>query len=301
MFACAKTNLTNFTPRSFNQKQCYSKAVAPQTPKSTVDWSKIQVPLQYTGHKGNMARALLITAHENGLVDQVREDLNNINNNFVNPSFRNKITLGAAKEDCPSFAKTYSHPTRILLHELYERKKLKDISYIAKAYDKLAKTLKNEVYVTVTAAKEADLKNVHEQITTALNSVGKTANIILTTKVDPSLIGGYIIEYDDFCGDFSVKSMLSHYKDQKKAKADTLESSRIDAFKRDLEAIPQSNTIFKAHIQQIEQSFYNRYARYATEEDMIVDEAAFKVSEDTSAETRRYARYSLLHLNEKDD
>lgn len=94
---------------------------------------------------------------------------------------------------------------------------------------------------------------------------------------------------------------MSHYKDQKKAKADTLESSRIDAFKRDLEAIPQSNTIFKAHIQQIEQSFYNRYARYATEEDMIVDEAAFKVSEDTSAETRRYARYSLLHLNEKDD
>jgi len=235
--------------------------------------------------KGNLAKALLISSHENGVSDVVRKDLIVLRDSYPDQKFRARVNVAAGKPDCPALKDEFSHPTRILLHELYNRRILKDIPNIARAYDSLIKTINGEIEATVTAAKAEDLSNIEQQIKKSLAAAGKTGNVILTTKVDPSLLGGYVIEFDDFYGDFSVKSFADEFFQQKDKKAASAVAARRGALIKELTSQPHSDTIFRAKIKSVEDAIYNRYQHLATDQDIIVEEVPKRQEEESSQTT----------------
>jgi len=263
--------MMNFACKIQLPKSQLSKARFSTTAKVSAakqDWSKLEIPLRFTGVKGNLAKALLISAYENNLTDIVRKDLQKIQDSFPDQKFRASLSMAAKDPDSPSLKTEFSHPTRILLHELYCRKILKDLPNIARAYESLVKSLNNEIEAVVTAAKKEDLANIEVQIKNALASAGRTGNVILTTKIDPSLVGGYVIEFDDFYGDFSVKSFANDYFLQKQKAQEKANTMKISALKDELSKLPHSDTLFRSRAQLIEKSFYERYQHLASDSDL---------------------------------
>jgi F0F1-type ATP synthase delta subunit len=261
----------------FSQMQAV-RSYATVAPKS-VDWAKVQIPLRFTGVKGNLAKALLISAHENNLTDVVRKDLTTLRDNYPDQRYRARINVAAGKPDCPSLKDEFSHPTRILLHELYARKIVKDIPNVARAYDSLVKMINNEIEATVTAAKAEDLTSIEQQIKKSLAAAGKTGNVILTTKVDPQIIGGYVIEFDDFYGDFSVRSFANEYFQRRQKNTASKASSKRGALLKELNSQPHSDSILREKIKSVEEAIYNRYQHLVSDKDIIVDEVPQKSAE----------------------
>jgi len=255
------------------------RGYATAAPKS-VDWSKVIIPLRFTGVKGNLAKALLISAHENNLTDVVRKDLQSLQKNYPDQKFRAYLNVATGKPNCPSLKNEYSHPTRILLHELYTRRIIKDVPNIARAFDSLVKIINNEIEATVTAARSQDLANIEQQLKKSLAVSGQPGNVVLTTKVDPSLIGGYIIEFDDFYGDFSVKSFANEYFSNVEKKVASKASAARGALIKELDSQPHSDAIFRQEIKSIDDSFYSRYQNLANDSDIVVNVVPRQVEEE---------------------
>jgi len=93
-----------------------------------------------------------------------------------------------------------------LLRLLAENDRLTVLPEIAAQFDALKADAENKVNVTVTAATAVD-KTLAEQIKKALEAkLGRTVELALA--VDPSLIGGAIIQADDMVIDGSVRTRL---------------------------------------------------------------------------------------------
>ena len=89
---------------------------------------------------------------------------------------------------------------------LAENDRLTVLPEIAAQFDALKADAENKVNVTVTAATAVD-KTLAEQIKKALEAkLGRTVELSLA--VDPSLIGGAIIQADDMVIDGSVRTRL---------------------------------------------------------------------------------------------
>jgi F-type H+-transporting ATPase subunit delta len=95
---------------------------------------------------------------------------------------------------------------RNLLQVLAENDRLTALPEIAAQFDALKAEAENKVNVMVTAATQVD-GAIAEQIKKALQQkLGRTVE--LTLSVDPSLIGGAIIQADDMVIDGSVRTRL---------------------------------------------------------------------------------------------
>ena len=87
-----------------------------------------------------------------------------------------------------------------------------DLVGILKAFDDQYKKMMNVSTVEVTSAKEltdAELQSIKQQLVAS----GKTtATVELETKVDPAIIGGFILEFDGKVYDASVRHKLNQLR-----------------------------------------------------------------------------------------
>ncbi|MBC8320980.1 MAG: ATP synthase F1 subunit delta [Bacteroidetes bacterium] len=84
------------------------------------------------------------------------------------------------------------------------------IAPISDAFDEIYKKYKNILSVNITTAQTADIK-VTEEISKKLQAVTKM-NIDLSEKVDEDIIGGFIVNFQDYKYDASIINQLNKLK-----------------------------------------------------------------------------------------
>ncbi|KYN38293.1 ATP synthase subunit O, mitochondrial [Trachymyrmex septentrionalis] len=181
----------------------------------------VKPPLQVFGIEGRYATALFSAATKQKALDAVEKDLISFQGplkkdpiliDFIkNPSIKRKDKVEAFKA---IGKKNGMNPTtENLLELLAENGRLVKLNAIINLYKLLMAANRGEVVCEVITASplDADMKTKLESTLKRLLKKGETA--LLTTKVDPSIIGGMILSVGDKYVDMSIASKIKMYTD----------------------------------------------------------------------------------------
>ncbi|KAG5333058.1 ATPO synthase, partial [Acromyrmex heyeri] len=181
----------------------------------------VKPPVQVFGLEGRYATALFSAATKQKALDAVEKDLISFQGllkkdttliDFIkNPSISRKDKVEAFKA---IGSKSGMNPTtENLLALLAENGRLAKLNVIINLYKLLMAANRGEVVCEVITASplDADIKTKLESTLKRLLKKGETA--LLTTKVDPSIIGGMIISVGDKYVDMSIASKIKMYTD----------------------------------------------------------------------------------------
>ncbi|KAF5822427.1 putative H(+)-transporting two-sector ATPase [Helianthus annuus] len=175
---------------------------------------KIKVPVAMFGGSGNYASALFIAAAKAKALDKVESEL---------------IDLVAATEKSPTFSQfmkdlavpadtrvkavteicdqaKFSEVTKNFLILLADNGRLRHVDTIAKRFSDLTMAHRGEIKAIVTtviplpAEEEKELKDTLQEI------LGKGKKVNLEQKIDPSILGGIVVEFGQKVFDASIKT-----------------------------------------------------------------------------------------------
>ncbi|KAJ3335459.1 ATP synthase subunit O, mitochondrial [Gonapodya sp. JEL0774] len=171
------------------------------------------------GLDGRYATALFSAAKKSNAVDAVERDLNRIKSLmqsdekfkfFVEtPIIPRDEKKGGLKE---IFVKGgYSPVTQNFFDVLADNGRLDQTSKIFNSFEILLLASRGLVSCAVTSAKELDAATLRrvEAILTKSNLLEKGQRITVTSKVNPSILGGLVIEIGDKTIDLSVSSKIA--------------------------------------------------------------------------------------------
>ncbi|EFN73906.1 ATP synthase subunit O, mitochondrial [Camponotus floridanus] len=188
---------------------------------STVAQQLVKPPIQVFGLEGRYATALFSAASKQKALDAVEKDLITFQGllktdakltDFVkDPSIKRKDKAEAFKA---IGNKVNINPaTANLLTLLAENGRLGKINQIINLYKLIMAANRGEVVCEVITAKplDADTKSKLESALKGFLKKGQT--ILLSTKVDPSIIGGMVVSIGDKYVDMSVASKIKKYTD----------------------------------------------------------------------------------------
>ncbi|TKY49588.1 ATP synthase subunit O [Spatholobus suberectus] len=175
---------------------------------------KVKVPLALFGGSGNYASALYIASVKANAVEKVESELlqfvEAVKNSakfslFIKDvSVAKGVRVKVIQEICGE-AK-FSDVTKNFLVIVAENGRLKNIDTIAKRFAELAMAYKGEVKATVTTVvplppeEEKALKETLQEI------IGSGAKVNLEQKIDPSILGGLVLEFSQKVFDMSIKT-----------------------------------------------------------------------------------------------
>ncbi|KAL1300305.1 hypothetical protein HN51_044996 [Arachis hypogaea] len=175
---------------------------------------KVKVPLAMFGGSGNYASALYIAAVKANSVEKVESEIlqfvEAVKNStkvsqFISDLSVKKDIRVKVIEDIAGQSK-FSDVTKNFLVLVAENGRLKNIETIAKRYRELAMAYKGEVKAIVTtviplpAEEEKALKETLQQM------LGTGAKVHLEQKIDPSILGGLVLEFSQKVFDMSIKT-----------------------------------------------------------------------------------------------
>jgi len=179
----------------------------------------IQPPVHVFGVEGRYAHALYSAATKEKKLDIVEKDIKDLRATLktdvrlaefmANPTIKRnekRETLAAAFKK-----KNYSNITVNLFASLADNGRLNKLNAVFGAFDKMMSAHRGEVICTVTTAKPLDQAYLKE-LTTALEAFLKQGEKLqLETKVDPSLIGGMVVNIGDKYVDMSTATKIKAY------------------------------------------------------------------------------------------
>jgi len=185
----------------------------------------VKAPVQLFGIDGRYATALYSAASKEKQLDAVEKDLKDISqllkkkgkvtDYLISPSFKRSekkelLTSAVAKTKA-------SKLTGNFLGLLAENGRLNKLDGIATAFATLMSAHRGEVRCHVTTAKALD-GPLKQELEAALKSFAKSGqSILITTAVDPSIVGGLIVSIGDKYCDMSTASKIKKYSDIIKA------------------------------------------------------------------------------------
>jgi len=188
---------------------------------STAAQQLVKPPIQVFGLEGRYATALFSAASKQKALDAVEKDLISFQSllktnatlvDFIkNPTIKRKDKVETFKA---IGTKGKINPaTENLLTLLAENGRLPKLNGIINLYKLLMAANRGEVVCEVVTASplDAEMKTKLESTLKRLLQKGQT--ILLTTKVDPSIIGGMIVSVGDKYVDMSVASKIKMYTD----------------------------------------------------------------------------------------
>lgn len=175
---------------------------------------KIKVPLAMFGVSGNYASALYIAAVKANSLDKVESEIIDIVeaskksdkfSQFMKDISVPKDTRVKAVTEICSEAK-FSDLTKNFLVVLAENGRLGHLESIANRFEELSMAHKGEVKAIVTSViplppeEEKDLKEILQEI------LGQGKKIKLDQKIDPSILGGIMVEFGQKVFDMTIKT-----------------------------------------------------------------------------------------------
>ncbi|KAK7243569.1 hypothetical protein RIF29_38372 [Crotalaria pallida] len=175
---------------------------------------KVKLPKAMYGGSGNYASALYISAVKAKAVEKVESELLAFADAVKNstkfsqftkdPSVAKDIRVKAVQEICTE-AK-FSDVTKNFLVIVAENLRLKNIDTIAKRFVELSMAYKGEVKASVTTVfplppeEEKALKDSLQEM------LGTGSKVHLEQKIDPSILGGIVLEFSQKVFDMSIKT-----------------------------------------------------------------------------------------------
>jgi F-type H+-transporting ATPase subunit O len=175
---------------------------------------KVKVPLALFGGCGNYASALYVAAVKTNALDKVEFELNDIveatkqspvfSQFTKDPSVPAKTRVGAIDDIC--IQAKFSDVTKNFLVTVAANGRLRYIDSIAKKFEELTMAHRGEVRAIVTTVipippeEEKELKAALQDI------IGHGKKVILEQKIDTSILGGLVVEFDRKVFDMSIKT-----------------------------------------------------------------------------------------------
>ncbi|XP_011690298.1 PREDICTED: ATP synthase subunit O, mitochondrial [Wasmannia auropunctata] len=181
----------------------------------------VKPPVQVFGLEGRYATALYSAASKQKVLDAVEKDLVGLQGllkqnatliDFIkNPSIKRKDKMDAFKAIGTKSKLTPA--TENLLTLLAENGRLSKLNVIINLYKVLMAATRGEVVCEVITASPLDADTKAKLESTLKRMLKKGQTILLTIKVDPSIIGGMIVSVGDQYVDMSVASKIKMYTD----------------------------------------------------------------------------------------
>jgi F-type H+-transporting ATPase subunit delta len=165
------------------------------------------------------ARALFEVAKERGLIDKIEAELKEIAGAVEQNAELSKILMhphisAEAKKELVKelFQAHIAAETQNFLDVLIENGRESDLAGIVSSYVKLANEERGIADAVVTTAKPLS----EEEQAQLAEKFGKLINkqLRIQTVVDPSILGGVIVQIGDRLYDGSIKSKLEHFAHQ---------------------------------------------------------------------------------------
>ncbi|KAK9111564.1 hypothetical protein Scep_019083 [Stephania cephalantha] len=176
--------------------------------------AKIKVPLALFGGSGNYASALYLAAVNANVLEKVEaEILDLVEASKKSPTFSQftkdlsvpSETRVKAISEISSQAK-FSDITKNFLVVLAENGRLRHVDTIAKRFAELSMAHKGEVKAIVTTVIPLPPQEEKELKETLQDIIGQGKKVKLEQKIDPSILGGLVVEFSQKVFDMSIKT-----------------------------------------------------------------------------------------------
>ncbi|GJJ75054.1 F-type H+-transporting ATPase subunit O [Entomortierella parvispora] len=196
-----------------------NRAIQASRGYATAAATSVKIPAVIHGIEGRYATALFTAASKKQALDVVDADLKTVKRviekdaklreYLENPTI-NRIEKKDGVKQLLSAGK-YSDLTKNFFDTLAENGRLYDTVKIINSYGSLMAANRGEVQVTITSAKELDAKDVAKVKGFLAKSSFITAKqtLIVSNKVNPSILGGLVVEFGDKTIDLSVSSKIN--------------------------------------------------------------------------------------------
>lgn len=200
---------------------CRISVIARAFSASSVQQQLVKPPIQVFGVEGRYATALYSAATKQKQLDAVEKELVKFKNTlktdqklreFIdNPTLNRQLKVEGLKQVASKFP--LSSQSSNLLVLLAENGRLKNLDGIINVFQTLMAAHRGEVPCEVITAKPLD-DALKTELEAALKSFLKQGEkLLLTTKVDPAIIGGMIVSVGDKYVDMSIASKVKRYTD----------------------------------------------------------------------------------------
>ena len=167
------------------------------------------------------AKALADVVTKEGNFDEVSQDLKGfssvlesnvgLQSVLYNPSIHLSHKKGLL-EEVVRMSKPLSITSRFLTL-LLEKGRLRNLSIIALAFEEISHQILNRVRVTATTAWQLSSEE-RENLIRRLQEITGGKEILLTLQVDPTLIGGIVIQIGNTIYDGSIQRQLENLKEE---------------------------------------------------------------------------------------
>ncbi|KAF5736436.1 ATP synthase subunit O mitochondrial [Tripterygium wilfordii] len=175
---------------------------------------KVKVPLALYGGSGNYASALYLAAAKSNVLDQVESEILDVVEAINrSPKFSQftkdlsvpaDIRIKAIKDICAHA--TLSDITKNFLILLAENRRLRNIDSIAKKFNELTMAHKGIVKAIVTTVIPLPPQEEKELKETLQDIIGQGKTVKVEQKIDPSILGGLVVEFGQKVFDMSIKT-----------------------------------------------------------------------------------------------
>ncbi|BFF89351.1 ATP synthase subunit O mitochondrial [Drosophila madeirensis] len=181
----------------------------------------VKPPVQLFGLEGRYATALYSAATKLSQLDQVEKDLialqatlktdKKLRESVTSPIINRKV-MGVALKDA-SAKLSFAPATANLLGLLADNGRLKKLDNVITAFRTIMAAHRGEVVCEVITAKPLD-SSQNKQLEGALKAFLKgNQSLKITSRVDPSIIGGLIVSIGDKYVDMSIATKVKLYTD----------------------------------------------------------------------------------------
>jgi F-type H+-transporting ATPase subunit O len=198
----------------------FGKTLVRQFSTSIAARSKlVQAPIHLFGIEGRYAHALFSAASKEKKLDIVEKEIKDVQGLLkkdvkLAEFMANPVIKRNVKRDILTAAFTkqkYSSITVNLLAAMADNGRLNKASTVFNAFERIMSAYRGEVICVVTTAKPLDQAYMKE-LRTALEAFLKKGEVLqLETKVDPSLIGGMVVNIGDKYVDMSTATKIKTY------------------------------------------------------------------------------------------
>jgi F-type H+-transporting ATPase subunit O len=172
--------------------------------------ANVKPPMEMPGVSGRYASALWLAAFKAGSLDKVEKDLGEFGKAMKSNATVKMYVLDPAvnrkdkAENLMAGMKGSNELSRNFIGVLAENGRLGEVEGCIEDYSKLMKAHRKEVDAIITTAEPLDAEDMADVQAAVSTMVEKDEKVSITQKVDPALLGGFVIAVGDKWVDMSV-------------------------------------------------------------------------------------------------